>query len=160
MKPYRAPVLEFLSKNKNHSLSIPMPPKKATLKWDEKKYMWPEIPNSHPEKVLFNEPRMQIILIGGLGNPGSNLGDIYIHELSGALVCHIRLSKQIPHLESLSRQWRDSTNFPWVAAVKQEPSGDQLNLWVCEQIKVTIDLKTFLVSTAPSTDPQEWVGSN
>ena len=158
MSPYRPEVLEFHSKDKRHALFIPKPPKTPTLEWAGKLHTWPKIQNPHPNRVLFNEPREQIILIGGLGDPGVNLGDLFIHSLSGDLVGYVELKKEFPELESMSRQWSKRGNFPWVAGVRLAANGTHLRIWICRKLIASVDLGSFAVSIEASTDPEEWSG--
>lgn len=156
MKPYRPDVLKFESADKKQSLSIPMPPKKAVLQWNDKKYKWPKLENPHPGEVLFNVPQKQVILLGGLGDPGIHLGDVVILSVEGKRLSAIDLKTALPDLETLSREDRDMSNFPWISATQFEPAGKTLSIWVCHRRAVTIDLTSFTVTVQPSTDPSAW----
>ena len=156
MKPYRPDILEFNSDGMRHQLKIPIPPEAATLTWDGEEYKWPEVENSHPKLVLFNITKKQVILIGGLGDPGMDLGCIYFHSLQGEMVKYIDLKTEIPDLETMSRDWRELSNFPWLAAGDLDPGGENLFLWVCRKIKVTIALNDYIVSTEPSANSNLW----
>ena len=156
MNPIRPDVLEFASEDHEYQLEIPLPPKQAALKWEEKHYKWPEIDNPHPKIVLFNSAKDQIIFLGGLGDPGTELGHIYIYSKQGDLLKAIDLKAEMHDLEHLSRRWRELTNFPWLAAAELSFDEENLLLWVCRKKKVTIDLDTFSISVTRSSDPSPW----
>jgi hypothetical protein len=156
MRPYRPDVLKFSSSDKKLHLSIPLPPDQATLHWREKKYDWLEIKNPNPKLVLFNEKRKTVIFLGGLGDPGSHLGVILVHSLTGELLHYLDIKEAIPKLEKMSQKWGQLNNFPWLAAVELSKDGLNLALWVCARITVGINLETYSVETNLDKDDKAW----
>lgn len=159
MRPYRPDVLIFTSSDKKNELQIPKPPGKPTLKWSKENYQWPVIENAHPKLVLFNAPEKQLILIGGLGDPGMELGKVYVYSLEGLLIKLIDLEKEIPELKNLSSEWRVLHNFPWLAAFLLDKNGENVFFWICRQIKASINLKDFSAVTEQSQDVKYWKNS-
>ncbi len=157
MEPYRPEILEFENNEGKYKLSIPFSPETPVLKWGTKTYTWSEIENPNPKLVVFDIANNQVILIGGLGDPGVDMGHILILGLDGKERDFINLSESLPDLEELSRNWREMHNFPWIATYRLEP--DTLSIWICRKKKAVIDLASYEVRITESTDKHEWEGS-
>lgn len=107
----------------------------------------------NPKYVLTDPSSCRIISIGGLGDPGSDLGVVEIYQTSGEKVT-INLKDSIEGLESLSREYGMFSNFPWLTAIDLD--SKEMRFWVCDKVLATLNLSDFVVSIDRKADRPEW----
>ncbi len=155
MKPCCPDSIEQWS-DKCWHLSIPMQPETPTFSCDDEFFEWPEIPNARSKLIVFNQAKEQVVFLGGLGDPGLGLGRVSVHELTGAVLAQIELSKRLPDWGQLSRKWSKLSNFPWIAAYRLGELGSALSIWVCKAYAAVIDLNDFTMSLEPNKRGSAW----
>ena len=128
--------LEYSSENKKISLSISnngiaqIKTEKETFDWADKV--------SLPAQVAISETQGIVFLLGGFGDSGSALGRVDIYDLQGKQVKQLDLNKQVPNLKELSTEYRELTNFPWIASLDFSDDQKVLSVNVCNKTQVEI----------------------
>lgn len=117
MEPFRPDVMIFKSPDNKMELHSPVRKKTWLMKkglLKNEKLTWSD---SMSVSYIFSDPSSErLIAIGGLGDSGSDLGEIIFYKLNGEKV-NIKLRESIPNLEELSRAYRDFSNFPWISGI-------------------------------------------
>lgn len=152
MKPYRPEVMEFESKDKTRKLQLPMG-KTPILYVDGNKIDWEDIGEfNHPNRVVFFSSLKRIVFLGGLGDPGVDLGLIGVFDESGKLLKALNAGELITDLESLSRSYGTKTNFPWIESA--ETSGkSKLVINVCDKKKLELNVESLTLARAKENKP-------
>ena len=134
--------------NKNKSLSVEIEPLGyqgiVTVKTEKKQYKW-KIKISLPDTTIVTSA--DIVFIGGYGNPGIELGRIYIYTAQGENIKNIDLKLYIPNLTKMSKDYRRiCCPFPWVHKVNLDININKLFINVCNKIQIGINLDNYVVN--------------
>lgn len=113
---------------------------------------WPDVRNRHPKLGLAVDSVERLLLIGGLGDPGSELGRIDVYDRDGRLLRAFVLSEIIPDLEGLSSAFTHLPNFPWVSTLGYLETSGEAIIGVCEKMWVRLDVSTLEVEVTESID--------
>ena len=93
---------------------------------------------SYPSKTIINTSNNKVYLLGGIGDPSSELGVILIYHFDGSLVNKLNAKEVVPNLEDLSRNYGGMGNFPWIDSVTLNKEKNTLSINICGQLTVEI----------------------
>ena len=109
---------------------------------------WPDLgEHKHPKKVVFFPNLKRLVFLGGLGDPGTDLGVIAIFSEEGELLKEFNAESVLPNIRDLSQEFSPLPNFPWIAGLKAD--GDNLLIDVCETKMLSLNVKDMLISEVP-----------
>lgn len=143
MEPYYPEKMEIKSNDSKLILSFSekTDPKIIELPKKKVKYTWKKVRAEYPSQVLFNSKSNFVFFIGGLGDPGSDLGKVKVYDLKTGKVLHtLDLRKNIPDLEDMSRKYQDMGNFVWISKAELSEDGNTLTIIICDLKKLTFNL--------------------
>jgi hypothetical protein len=110
----------------------------------ETSYVWKA--TQIPSEVRISPQAKMIILLGGLGDSGSDLGLVEIRSYSGETLKTIKLEQNIPKMEKMSQEFGlNMGNFPWIEDAKLAVDGQSITINVCDKKKVTISFADFSI---------------
>lgn len=154
MKPYVPDLLVFVSPDKKKEIHSSRGENAFLKQKGGKKFQWNE--RFYPAFVFSIPSSENFFSIGGLGDPGVELGHVDFYEDKG-LIKAIDLKKDIPDLEELSRAHRDGTNFPWISSL--ELDAEKLQIWICNKVLAVINLKDHKVTISRPNQSPSWAKS-
>jgi hypothetical protein len=93
---------------------------------------------SYPSKTIISTIYNKVYLLGGIGDPSSELGVILIYNFDGSLVNKLNVNEVVPNLEDLSRNYGGKGNFPWIHSVTLNKEKNSLSINICGQLTVEI----------------------
>ena len=146
MTPYRPEVLTFFSEDKRTQINIPREGDTTLAKNRNYSVTWPDLGEfKHPNKVIFFTEIKRVVFLGGLGDPGSDLGVIGVFDETGKLLKKFNAKDVIANLEKLSEEFSQMMpNFPWIAGV--ETKNEMLNIDVCNKKLLSLNVKELLLT--------------
>jgi len=136
------------------TLEIPRPLSEGAARLhDGADHVWPG-PTPVPSCVVFIPQHRIVALVGGIGDPGFELGLVELRSYEGAVLAKIDLNQEIPSLSHLSKTWQaDRGNFPWIKSAAPSADGSVLGIDVCGKFAAFIDLASFRVDVEPLASP-------
>ncbi|NBF41851.1 MAG: hypothetical protein GVY14_15685 [Spirochaetes bacterium] len=120
MKPFRPKVLKLQSLDEGSYVHLPADEGPIRVRLNGRRRTWPDVRNRHPKLGLAVHSVERLLLIGGLGDPGTELGRIDVYDGGGRLLRALSLGDVIPDLDGLSRAFSDLSNFPRVSTLEVE----------------------------------------
>ncbi|HKK48720.1 MAG TPA: hypothetical protein VJ932_06455 [Alkalispirochaeta sp.] len=122
------------------------------MRFNGKRQTWPDVRNRHPKLGLAIDSAERLLLVGGLGDPSSQLGRIDIYDGDGRLLRALSLREFIHDLEDLSRMFSKFSNFPWVSTIGYLDESGEVIVGVCEKIWAPLKISNLEVAVTDTID--------
>jgi hypothetical protein len=97
-----------------------------------------------PATAVVSAVHKRVVVLGGRGDSGVNLGSVTIFDFEGKTLLTLDLRKHIADLEEMSKGYRKiCCPFPWIHATSLTKDDAELHINVCDKKTVVIDLKAL-----------------
>lgn len=145
---------EFQSADKQYKY-VHVPHKDPYVTGPKKvKWIWKGVDVDYPSEVLVAPEAKRVYVLGGYGDPGVLLGKVTVYDIeTGKVLQSIDLNNTFMALESMSRTYGESTNFPWITWARLMGDGSKIEIQVCAEVTAEIDSKT---GTVKLKDQLKW----
>ncbi len=167
MKPYRPEVMKFEAPELGLELQLPIEGDPKLIK-KEGVFLWKKTETTqwkdfegekHPARVLFFPEIEKIVFLGGLGDPGVDLGQISITDFSGKILKVLNAKDSITNLEDMVREFRRKPNFPWMTGLLiKEKNTLVVDICNQERIELNVEKMSLVKSTYQKGETQLNIG--
>ena len=150
MKPFVPDTASYDAAHKQATLTIKRDGWKAKLsdKATGKTFPWTD-EIYYPSRAVLAPKQRKVILLGGLGDAGSDLGSILVYSFEGKKLAALNVKQVVPNLEALSQAFTEEMGpFQWLGDVALREAEGELRIAVCKKVQVTLNLDALTLRAA------------